>query len=233
MMEIIKLLLVEDDDAFRSIIKDCLELTGSYKIVEAPNGLEGFNAFKQNSFDMIVTDLDMPTFTGLEMVASIRKVDTNIPILVASGLTNPMTIHDAFHTGIDNYIKKPYTSEELDCHIKALLKRTNSNNRDLTEETKNFTIGSYVFDVENRSLKHENNTVSLSKRETQLLYMLFKSKGKLVLRKDILMKFWGSEDDPFHARSLDVFVARLRKFLQDDTSVNIVTIRGDGLKLVC
>jgi len=232
-MEIIKLLLVEDDDAFRSVIKECMEMDGEYEIVEAPNGMEGYQAFKKYSFDIIVTDLDMPILSGIEMATYIRKEDTNIPIVVASGLTNPTTIHEAFSVGVDNYIKKPYTSDELDCHVKALLKRLNNNNRDMKEETTVFTIGDFLLDVENRSLKNGSTITSLSKREAQLLYMLYKSKGKLVLRKDILMKFWGSEDDLFHARSLDVFITKLRKYLHADKSVSIVTIRGDGLKLDC
>jgi len=232
-MGIIKLLLVEDDDDFRSIIKDCLEITGDYEITEAHNGLEGFNAFKDLPFDIIVTDIDMPRLTGIEMVELIRKENANILILVASGLTKPENIHEAFNKGIDNYIKKPYTSEELNFHIKALLKLAYSNNRDMKEEVGIFQIGSYLFDIENRRLKHKQKTISLSKREVQLLYMLYKSKGKLVLRKDILMKYWGSEDDPFHSRSLDVFINKMRKYLKEDKSVSIVTLRGDGLKLIC
>jgi len=232
-MEIIKLLLVEDDNDFRSVIKDCLEITGEYEIHEAQNGSEGFFAFMTLSFDIIVTDVDMPNVTGLDMVELIRKEDANIPILVASGLTNPATINEAFKRGIDNYIKKPYTSEELDCYIKVLLKRIKNNNQVLTEETKIFSLGSYLFDIENRYLKFKDNITSLSKRETLILLMLFKSKGKLVQRKEILSEFWGSDDDPYHARSLDVFIAKLRKYLHDDSSVDIITLRGEGLKLIC
>jgi len=232
-MEIIKLLFVEDDNDFRSVIKDCMELTGDYEIFEAQNGSEGYYVFKTQTLDVIVTDIDMPKVTGFEMVDLIRKEDVNIPILVASGLTNPTSINDAFKIGIDNYIKKPFTSDELDCYIKALMKRIKNNSLVLTEDTKIFSLGSFLFDIENRFLKYKEKVTSLSKRETHILYMLYKSKGKVVLRKDILSEFWGSEDDPFHARSLDVFITKLRKYLHDDSSVDIITIRGEGLKLIC
>jgi len=233
-MEIIKLklLLVEDDHDFRNIIKDCLEMTGEYIVEEAKNGWEGYNAFKSSNFDLIVTDVDMPKVSGLDMVDMIRKDNKNIPILVASGMTNAHNIHEGFKHEIDNYIKKPYTSEELDGVIKALFKRIVHNNQIMTEENKLIPLSSYLFDTENRCLKYEDTIVPLSKRETQILYMLYINKGKLVKRSVILQEFWGSEDDFFHSRSLDVFITKLRKLLKDDQSIKITTIRSEGLKLV-
>ena len=217
-MTTIKLLLVEDENDFRSIIKDCLEMTGDYEVVEAKNGLEGYETFQSFAFDIIITDVDMPKVSGFEMIDLIRKVNTNIPILVASGLTNPENLVEGFKHDIEGYIKKPYTSEELDGTIKAIFKRIMINNQFVIEENKSFQIGAYMFDIENRCLIHKGTSTTLSKREAQILYMLYKNKGKVVKRSVILKQFWGEEDDPFHSRSLDVFITRLRHFLKNEYS---------------
>ena len=229
-MEKIKLLFVEDENDFRSIIKDCLEMTGEYRVTEAKNGFEGYEAFKSSDFDIIVTDVDMPKITGLELVDLIRK-DSNVPILVASGLTNPERVNEGFKHDIDSYIKKPYTFEEIDGVIKALFKRLKNKNHIITEENKLLQFGSFTFDSGNRCLKHNDMTISLSKREAQILYLLLNNKGKLVKRSVILRQFWGSDDDPYHTRSLDVFITKLRNYLKDDKSVKIYTLRSEGFKL--
>jgi len=230
-MEKMKLLFVEDDNDFRSITKDCLEMIGEYKVTEAKNGLEGYEAFKSSDFDIIVTDVDMPKVSGLEMIDLIRKDNKNIPIMIASGLTNPEIIIEGFRLDIDNYIKKPYTTEELDYSIKALFKRIMNNNPIVPEDKKLLSLGSFVFDTENRCLKREKTTIQLSKREGQILFLLLNNKGNLVKRSVILKQFWGSEDDPYHTRSLDVFITKLRNYLKDDKSIKINTLRSEGFRL--
>ena len=232
-MDLIKLLLVEDDTDYRTIIKECLEMTGEYTVFEAKNGLEGYEIYKSYPFDIIVTDVDMPKVSGLEMVDLIRKDDIFIPILVASGLTNPQNIDEGFKHDIDNYIKKPFTPDELDGFIKAILKRIMKNNQMMKKENNKCPLGSYLFDIENRRLIHKQKNIHLSKREAQILFMLYSNRGKVVLRSAILKQFWGAENDPFHSRSLDVFITKLRNYLKDDKSVIISTLRGEGLRLDC
>ena len=231
-MENIKLLLVDDDKGYRTTTKVNLQLIGNYTIYEAKNGLDGYETFKTlENLDVIVADVDMPKISGLEMVDLIRKDNQDIPIVVAIGLISPENVIEGYKHDIDNYIKKPYTAYELDGVIKALFKRLNKFNQIVAEEKKIIALGSYLLDTEKRSLSRGQKIISLSKREAQILYMLYRSKGKLVQRRDILKEFWGSEDDFFHSRSLDVFINRLRKYLKEDKSIKISTVRSDGLIL--
>jgi len=231
-MENIKLLLVDDDKGYRTTIKVSLEMIGNYTIYEAQDGLEGYEVFKSlDNLDIIVADIDMPKISGLEMVDLIRKDDPYIAIVVASGLISSDNVIEGYKHDIDNYIKKPFTAYELDGVIKALFNRLNKFNQIVAEEKKIIPLGSYLLDTEKRNLTRGQKIISLSKREAQILYMLYKSKGKLVQRSDILKEFWGSEDDFFHSRSLDVFINRLRKYLKEDKSIKISTVRSDGLIL--
>jgi len=231
-MENIKLLLVEDDTEYRITIKEFLQMIGNYSVFEAKDGLEGYEVFKSlDNLDIIVVDVLMPKVSGLEMVDLIRKDNKDIPIVVASGLISPESVNEGYKHDIDSYIKKPYTADELHGVIQALFKRMNKFNQIVAEEKKIVSLGSYVLDTEKRSLTRGQKTAFLSKRESQILYMLYRSKGKLVHRSDILKEFWGSEDDFFQSRSLDVFINRLRNYLKDDKSIKISTVRSDGLIL--
>ena len=232
-MDLIKLLLVDDDYDYRSIIKDCLEMTGEYAVYEAKNGKEGYDVFKTEKLDIIVTDVDMPKVSGLEMVDWIRKEDTNIPIVVTSGLTTRENVDEGFKHEIDNYIRKPFQPETLDGYVKALLRRMSNINQLVADENQILPLGRYEFDLRNYCLIYDNKTISLSKRSALILYMLYRSRGKMVKRKEILKEFWGSEDDFFHSRSLDVFINKLRKHLNKDKSISITTLRSEGLTLIC
>jgi DNA-binding response OmpR family regulator len=167
------------------------------------------------------------------MIDLIRKENLNIPILITSGLTTPQHVDDGYKHIIDNYIKKPFTPGELDGYIKALFRRMKDNNHMVEEADKLFPIGAYVFDFENRCLKYNEKIKVLSRREALILKMLYDSEGKLVKRSVFLKAFWGVEKDFFHSRSLDVFINNLRKYLKDDKSVKIETLRGEGLILIC
>jgi len=230
-MELIHLLFVEDDRDYRLIIKECLEMTGKYKVYEAKNGYEGLEAFNKLPIDIIVTDIDMPKLSGLEMVDLIRKMNPDIPIIVASGMTNPENVKTGFEHDIDSYIKKPFTHDELDGVVKALFKRIKKNNQMVTEGNKIFPLGAYLFDTENRCLNLRGKITPLSRREAQILFVLYENRGKVVKRSVLLQQFWGSEDDPYHTRSLDVFITKLRNYLKDDKSIKISTLRSEGLRM--
>ena len=230
-MEVIKMLLVEDDEAFRTITKCCLELTGEYQVYEAKDGYEGFESFQSQKFDVIVTDIDMPKISGLTMIDLIRKEDKDVPILITSGLTDSKNVHEGFEREIDNYIKKPFQPEELDDFVKSVLRQRKKTFQIETEEIKKFQLGAYIFDLENRCLIYKE-TILLSGREAQILYLLYTNKNKIVNRADILKKIWDEAGDSFfQSRILDVNISKLRKYLNDDPTIKIVNFRGKGLKL--
>ena len=229
-MDSIKLLLVEDDNSFRQITKDSLEMTGKYDVFDAKNGLDGYDAYKSFAPDVIVTDIDMPVMSGLEMIAKIRKEDPDIPILITSGMTDPKNIGKGYALEIDNYIKKPYLPAELDHCIKVIFRRINRTIKINNEENKIYPLGLFSFDLKNHCLIREDEKTNLTTREAQILQLLYEDKGSVVKRKDILERFWGT-DDYFNSRSLDVFVSKLRKCLEEDESVEIVTVRGEELRL--
>ena len=229
-MNEIKLLLVENDNNFREVTKDTLELTGKYEVIEAENGLEGYNAYKSFAPDIIVVDLEMPVMPGLEMIKKIREEDEDIPIIIASGMIDSRNIGKGYALGIESFIKKPYFPGEVDCCIEVIFKRIARTERINMEENKLYPLGSYTFDLKNHCLIHEGNKKNLTPLEAQILQLLYEGKGNLVKRKDILEQFWGV-DEFYTSRSLDVFVTKLRKTLSKDKSVEIVTVRGEGLKL--
>ena len=230
-MNTIKLLLVEDDEDFSNFVKVYLEQTGRYQVVLAKDGRKGIEAFNTNEPDIIVTDVDMPKMTGLEMIDLIRKVNRNIPILIASGLISENQIIEGQKHEIDNYIQKPYTPQILDGYIKSFLRHKKDNERVMTENNKVFPLGDYWFDVENRQLKYEAEIISVTKREAQILQMLYNDKGHLVQRKHILNVYWGEGDKHFQSRCLDVIITNLRNYLRKDKSIQIITKRGEGLIL--
>ncbi|MDR2917787.1 MAG: response regulator transcription factor [Tannerella sp.] len=231
-MNEIRLLLVEDDTAFSQIVKDSLELTGDYIVYTAKDGQEGYSAFKSLVPEVIVSDVEMPKMSGLEMVKLIRKEDENIPILLASAHTGAKDLSDGFKLNVDNYIKKPYLAGELNWHIKAIMRRVHQVQEEAEKiENTVFTLGRYLLDLKNCVLVLDEERFDLTIREAEILQMLYENKGIVVKRKDILLHFWGT-DNFYTSRSLDVFVSKLRKYLKKDPSIQIQTIRGEGLRLI-
>ena len=230
-MNNIKLLFAEDDNGFREIIKDSLDLIGNYEIFEAENGQEGYKAYKSFAPDIIVADIAMPVMTGLEMIKKIRKEDSDIPIIIASGAADPKNIAIGYELEIDSLIKKPYLPGELDYCIKAIFRRIEKTENLSKGEDQLFPLGDYMFDLKNHCLIYKNVKSNLTPREAQILQFLYENKGDVVKRKDILEQFWGV-DDFYTSRSLDVFISKLRKSIEKDKSVQIETLRGEGLQLI-
>lgn len=226
----IKLLLIEDDAQLLYMVRSGLEdMIGGYEVLTAVNGQEGLRQWKEQTPDIIVSDIEMPVMNGFEMVSKIRQTDGRTPIIFASGLLSPKDLIHGYQVGVNNYIKKPYTPEELDAHIRAMLRTRNSERT--KDTTSQFTLGSFRFDA-SRSELHDKSgkTISLSPRETQILQLLCEHRNETVRREAILERFW-PEADYFTSRSLDVFVTRLRNYFVGDERVSIVTVRGVGLKL--
>lgn len=231
----VKLLLVEDDAQLTYVIKDTLErFIGGYEITTAANGKEGLKAYNEMQPDIIIADVDMPEMNGFEMVERIREVDADVPVLFASGMGSPTDVLNGYELGADGYVKKPFVAVELDAHMRAILKRRNGQ-RSVCEKNC-FRFGIYTLDVNHAMLinNETNETRTLSVREAGILRMLALSKNKVVRRGVIISHNWtpDDEDDYFVSRSLDTYINKLRKYLQDDPKVAIKTVRGVGLMLV-
>ena len=226
----IRLLLVEDDGNLAYIVKSSLEeIIEGYEVTTAGNGLEGLKAWKEMKPEIIISDVDMPIMNGFEMVKLIRETDKDTPILFASALTTPKDVTSGYKLGVNNYVKKPFVPEELDAHIHAILKLKNGEK--LRDESNIFTLGHYEFDSNNATLTCNGKVKPITAREAGILTMLCKNKNNVVKRENILSEYWNTEDDFFASRSLDVFVTKLRKILEDEPAVEIRTVRGVGLIL--
>lgn len=226
-MEKIKLLFVEDDTSFAFVVKGSLELTGEYEIDTASSGREGLELFNSSSPDIIVSDIEMKDMDGMEMVKLIRKLNKDIPILFATGRTSPQDVLKGYELNVDNFIKKPYLPDELNAHIKAILKRVQK--QQSLQPISKIQIGQYSFDINTHILTKEHSR-KLTQREADILLLLHERKGTIVKREEILESFWG-RNDFFTSRSLDVFINSLRKYLSEDHTIEIQTIRSEGLKL--
>jgi len=230
-MEKIKLLLVEDDANLAYMIKSNLEdILEEYEVRLAYNGKEGLESLKSFTPDAIVSDIDMPVMNGLEMVKIIRQTNPDIPIAFASGKIGSKDVTQGYNAGVDNYIKKPFTHEELDAHIKALINIKNNSRLRLINAI--HKIGNYTFDPKNLSLTYNDSEKKImTSKESQILALLWEHKGEIVKRSDIIEKCWEKADPIFASRSLDVFITKLRGYLSKDPSVSIKNIKSTGLIL--
>lgn len=229
----IKLLLIEDDVNLRYVIQSALQdVIGGYEVVTAGNGKEGLKAWEEFHPDIIVSDIDMPVMNGLEMLKRIRETDGDTPVLFTSALTSPKDVVKGYEIGVSNYIKKPFTPEELNAHIHSELKKKEGAR--LRAETGCCKFGRYTLDSEHATLRNNdtNKMETLTSKEAEVLYLLGKNMNEVVRREVILSHCWEKEGDYFASRSLDVFVSKLRKLFGNDPQIEIKTVRGVGLMLV-
>ncbi len=228
----IKLLLVEDDPSLVYMEKCGLEdIVGGYEVITASNGEEGLKAWNEEKPDVIVSDIDMPVMNGFDMVKRIRETDGDTIILFTSALTSPKDVTFGYEIGVDNYVKKPLIPEELDAHVRSLLRLRGNNKR--RSETHCYKFGVFTIDEEHATLRNDETQEKkvLTQREAGILAMLASNKNEVVRREAILSKFWDTEDNYFASRSLDVFVTKLRKLIASDASIEISTVKGVGLIL--
>lgn len=223
-----KILLVEDDSNFGNVLKNYLELN-DYDVTLERDGRLGLAAFQREKFDMCLLDIMMPHMDGFTLAESIRDVDPDVPLFFLSAKTMKEDIISGYKLGADDYITKPFDSEVLLMKIKAILKR----NEEARTETENmeFDLGAYHFNPKLRQLTKGNASHTLSPKESDLLRMLCEYKNDLLPREKALKKIWGS-DTYFNGRSMDVYIAKLRKYLKDEKNVEIVNIHGNGFRLV-
>ena len=222
----IKILLVEDDLNLGLIISDHLKSDG-YAVSLCNNGVEAMQRFNEDKFHLCIFDVMLPRKDGFTLTRDIRKTNSEIPILFLSarGMTEDKV--EGFNAGGDDYLSKPFSIEELQLRIKALLKRVNIK-VDEKEQT-NYALGIFVFDTENQILVTKDLVKTLTKKEVQILKLLFKYKNQVVSREVILNAVWG-QNDYFVGRSLDVFITKLRKYLREEPKILISNIHGVGFK---
>lgn len=224
-----KVLLVEDDTNFGQVLKNYLELN-DFIVELARDGILGLAAFRREKFDICLLDVMMPNMDGFTLAEEIRNVDPEIPLFFLSAKSMKDDILNGYKLGADDYITKPFDSEILLQKIKAILKR----NQELQEKQHaqvEFIIGRYHFNSKLRSLAIDDKSQTLSPKENELLTMLCEYKNDLLPRETALKRIWGS-DTYFNGRSMDVYIAKLRKYLREDTGVEIVNIHGNGFRLV-
>jgi DNA-binding response OmpR family regulator len=222
-----KILLAEDDTSLGFVVSDQLRRDG-YQVVLCSDGAEAFQRFNEEVFHLCILDVMMPKKDGFTLAKEIRKINKEIPILFLTAKSMTEDKVEGFKSGGDDYLTKPFSIEELQMRVIALLKRVNIQVEE--EEDTIFTIGSYTFDSENYTLTHADFSKTLTKKEAHILKMLAKLKNQVVSRELILNAVWG-QDDYFVGRSLDVFITKLRKYFKEDERISINNIHGVGFKL--
>ncbi|GAA4846876.1 response regulator transcription factor [Algivirga pacifica] len=233
MSDTVKILLVEDDKIVASIVKKYLDLRG-YLVHHAGDGVSGLKEFEKYKFDLLILDVMMPHKDGYNLAEEIRQRDQYVPILFMSSNNMPKDKIKAFQTGADDYIAKPVDMEELELRIKVILKRQNSEPKvdfDREEDPQEIHIGQYTLDFPYQKLSRGDDTRKLTTREAELLRFLYRKRNGLIKREYILQEVWG-DDDYYKGRSLDVFMSRLRKYLKDDPSIEILNVHGIGFKFL-
>jgi two-component system OmpR family response regulator len=223
-----KVLLCEDDTNLGMVLKNYLELN-DYDVILERDGRLGLAAFQREKFDICLLDVMMPNMDGFKLAEEVRDVDPDMPLFFLSAKTMKEDIIAGYKLGADDYITKPFDSDVLLLKIKAILKRGEEENR--INENIEFDLGSYHFNPRLRELSHNGIMQTLSPKENELLKMLAEHKNDLLAREQALKKIWGS-DTYFNGRSMDVYIAKLRKYLKDDSNIEIVNIHGNGFRLV-
>jgi len=225
----VKVLLVEDDQNLGSILRDYLVAKG-YATTLARNGKEGYDQFSKGSFDMCILDVMMPVKDGFTLAEEIRQTDKEIPIMFLTAKSMKDDRIMGLQKGADDYLTKPFAMDELLLRMQAILRRT----RPDTAKPKAkgpVTLGTFTFDPERRTLTLGDDVQRLTTKENDLLLMLFENRFDVLDRSYALNRIWG-DDSYFNSRSMDVYVAKLRKYLSKDPQVQIVNIHGKGFKML-
>ena len=225
-----QILLVEDDDNFGTVLRDYLQLNG-YKVMLARNGLEGFEKFKKYEFDICILDVMMPYKDGFTLAKEIRSKDKTTPIVFLTAKSMKEDVLKGYKIGADDYLTKPFDSEILLKKLEVLIQRTQKNIKKSKPKSR-ILIGDFIFNPRLRTLIYKKDApTNLSPKENQLLLMLVENQNDLLSRNIALEEIW-SDDNYFTSRSMDVYIAKLRKYLRQDASVEIVNIHGEGFRLI-
>jgi two-component system, OmpR family, response regulator len=224
----IRILLAEDDNNLGILLRNYLTAK-NYDTVLFVNGIMALEAFPAGSFSLCILDIMMPEMDGLTLAREIRLTNPNIPIIFLTAKNQKEDIIDGFKSGADDYITKPFSMEELLYRIEAILRR--STNSALTKKDETYYIGGYSFYPLTQKLIFDDQTIKLTTKESELLDLLCRHGNQILERNYALKTIW-IDDNYFNARSMDVYITRLRKYLKKDPSVKILNIHGRGYKLI-
>ena len=225
-----RILLVEDDTSLGFLLVDYLESNG-FDVKLYRDGETGLNGFKTGDFDFCIFDVMLPGIDGFSLAQRVRAENTTIPIIFLTARSMKQDKLRGFNLGVDDYITKPFDEDELLCRINAIITRYNITPKD-TVNTDKFNIGGYNFDYKNQLLEINDISKRLTRKESEVLRHLCLTPNEIVTRDNILFSIWG-DNEYFNGRSLDVFISKLRKYLSEDTSVQINNIPKVGYVLEC
>ncbi|MCF8713926.1 response regulator transcription factor [Joostella atrarenae] len=221
-----KILLVEDDNSLGYLLSEYLKMK-SFQLVWAKDGLMALEILKKEDFDLIILDVMMPKMDGFTLASKVRDSFPSIPFIFLTARSLKIDVLKGFSLGAVDYLKKPIDEEELVVRIQTLLSRLKINSPE-NSDSDEISIGNYKFHYKNQQLKYrEEDVVSLTARESELLMFLYRHKNELSLHKDILVTIWG-ENDYFNRKSLNVFISHLRKYLSKDASISIENVHNKG-----
>lgn len=229
MKKTIKVLLCEDDPNLGSLLRDYLNAKG-FETDLATDGAEGSKMYKRNAYEFLILDVMMPIKDGFTLAKEIRQEDKRTPILFLTAKSMKEDTLEGFQAGADDYMTKPFSMEELLVRMNAILRRSHALPTDEHDEME-FNIGHYHFDYQTQKLTIDKTDIKLTTKENELLYLLCKNKNGVMERSYALKTIWG-EDSYFNGRSMDVYIAKLRKHLKSDPTVEILNIHGRGFKLL-
>lgn len=219
------ILLVEDDINLGFVIQDSLKMNG-YNVHLETNGKDGLKAFNNEEYDLCVFDVMMPKKDGFSLAEDIRQLNADIPIFFLTAKTMTEDRIQGFKSGGDDYLTKPFSTEEFLLRVEALLRRTGKSE----QHVNSYSIGKYTYDYANFTLNGPSGDKKLTKKEAEILKLLCQHKNQVIQRDVVLNMVWG-DDSYYLGRSLDVFITKLRKYLGEDESVSITNIHGVGFKL--
>jgi two-component system OmpR family response regulator len=224
-----RILLAEDDTNLGSLLRNYLDAK-NYETTLFMTGRSALEGFSSGLFDLCILDIMMPEMDGLALAKAVRSTDPEIPIIFLTAKNQEEDIIEGFKTGADDYITKPFNMEELLYRIEAIFRRTISPVNVKGEELNR--IGEYIFDNRRQLLTFREQQISLTTKESELLDLMFRHKNEILERNYALKSIW-IDDNYFNARSMDVYITRLRKYLKKDPGVKILNIHGRGYRLIC
>ncbi|MFO7574481.1 MAG: response regulator transcription factor [Bacteroidales bacterium] len=228
-MERKKILLAEDDENLGTLLQNYLNAKG-YEVLLYGDGQKALDGFKSGYFSINIIDVMMPIMDGFELVRQIRKIDPVAPVIYLTARNQKEDIIEGFITGADDYLTKPFSMEELLYRIEAILRRTTQEKEEVQQES--YKIGEYTFDTVRQLLSYRDHTIKLTTKESELLQLLCKHSNNVLERNYALKTIW-VDDNYFNARSMDVYITKLRKYLRKDDTVEIINVHGKGYKLLC
>lgn len=229
MKDEIKILLVEDDNNLGQLLQEYLQIKG-YPTTLRRDGEAGFDTYQTHTFDLCILDVMLPKMDGFSLAEKIRNQDKRVPIIFLTAKSMKEDAIKGFKAGADDYIHKPFSMEELLLRIEAIMRRVGQREDEPVEQDY-FEVGSFSFDYGTQKLNHNGESKKLTSKEADLLKMLCEHKNQTLDRSKALKKIW-LDDNYFNARSMDVYITKLRKYLKSDENIQIVNVHGQGFKLI-